>query len=109
MSPVMESVKTVNSFLRTIVAMVAVGLVSLLSWFGYQNLNKDEIALAEKEAALTEVQQALDEQRSMTEKAHQQLKMQAEEITTLNADVKAKAEEIAQQLKEIERLDTALN
>lgn len=105
----MESVKTVNSFLRTIVAMAAVGLVSLLSWLGYQNLNKDEIALKKKEAALTEVQQALDEQRTLTEQANRQLRAQAEEITTLNADVAAKAEEIAQQLVEIERLDTALN
>lgn len=108
MTPVVETVKTVNSFLRTLVAMVAVGLITVASWMGYQNFNASDLALAEKEAALSKAQDELEAQRAKTEVAEQQVQKQQQEIVTLNADVAAKAAEIATQKIEIERLDTAL-
>ncbi len=108
MTPVVETVKTVNSFLRTLVAMVAVGLITVASWMGYQNYNASDIALAEKEEALTKAQDELVAQRAKTEVAEQQVQKQQQEIVVLNADVQAKAAEIATQKIEIERLDTAL-
>lgn len=108
MAPVMETVKTVNSFLRTLIALAAVGLVSIASWLGYQNFRGDEIALAEKEAALSKAQEELESERAKAVAAELRVKKQQEEITTLSADVVAKTAEIADQKIEIERLDTAL-
>jgi hypothetical protein len=101
MTPVVETVKTVNSFLRTLTAMVAVGLITVASWLGYQNFAASDIALAEKEAALTKAKDELEAQRAKAEAAEQQVQKQQQEIVTLNAD-------IAKQKIEIERLDTAL-
>jgi hypothetical protein len=101
MAPVVETVKTVNSFLRTLTAMVAVGLITVASWLGYQNFAASDIALAEKEAALSKVKDELEAQRAKAEAAEQQVQKQQQEIVTLNADIAAKA-------IEIERLDTAL-
>jgi hypothetical protein len=108
MAPVVETVKTINSFLRTLVAMVAVGLITVASWLGYQNFNASDIALAEKEAALSQAKEELESQRAKTVAAEQRVQQQQQEIATLNADVVAKTAEIANQKIEIERLDTAL-
>lgn len=108
MAPVVETVKTVNSFLRTLIAMVAVGLITVASWLGYQNFNASDLALAEKDAALAKAIDEREEQRAKAEAAEQQVQKQQQEIVTLNADVVAKATEIANQKIEIERLDTAL-
>lgn len=108
MPPVMETVKTVNSLLRTFIALAVVSMVGLASWLGYRNFHEDDLALARKEAELSQAQADLDAERAKAAAAEAEVKKQRQEITTLSADVAAKAQEIAQQKLEIDRLDTAL-
>jgi hypothetical protein len=104
MSRIVDSVATINSLVRTLLALVVVGGVSLVSWTVYSNfVEKDrqrtaliqtEQKLAATEATLTQVQ---DDLQSRTVELTRRLK----EIQELQLDVEAKAKQISQ-------LDTSL-
>jgi hypothetical protein len=117
-----EKLQTLNSLIRTVLALVVVGGVGTVSWYGYhtytaadQQLESTQRSLREKEAALAEsMQQAEtflrkvdDQQKQLVAKeqaiAEQQetIASQVMEIETLNEDIRLKEAEIA-------RLDTAL-
>lgn len=100
----MESLQTLNSVVRTILALVVVGGGGMAAWKGYANYYAKEDATKQ----LQSTQQELTETRADLEKRSKELKAQAAElkaknaaIVTLEADVKRKSEEIM-------KLDTAL-
>ena len=97
-----EAVKTVNSFLRTLVAISAVGLVALGGWWGFSAFHADEAALKEKDQALAEAQAELDKSAAALKSSLAQVAQQQTEIVALEKDVQEKQ-------VEIDRLDTALH
>jgi hypothetical protein len=87
MSRVTDSIRAVNSALRTFLALVVVGIVSVLGWFGYSEY--------------TEPGRQLDVARAELEDARRVLKERQQRITQLTRDVEEKRKEIA-------RLQTSL-
>jgi cell division protein FtsB len=101
MASTMEKISTINSFLRTLLAIVVLGVVGFAGLLGYQKFNKNEIAARQSAEKLAEANGKL-------EAANKNL-----EIAT--ADLMAKGEQIAQQQvqietlsRDIERLETSL-
>ena len=90
MPGVMENLSTINSFLRTLMALVVLGAISLAGYFGYD-------AYTSKEQAAKE----LDATRIKLRDAETQVKQRDEQIAKLNQDV-------ADLKVEIEKLHTRL-
>ena len=55
MPGVIESLSTINSLLRTGLAIVIVGLVGAGGWYGYRVYNAGGVALQEKEQQLVSI------------------------------------------------------
>jgi hypothetical protein len=104
MSRIVESVATINSLIRTLLALVVVGGGALVSWTAYNSfqdkdrqreaLEQTELKLADTEAALRDVRDDLDARNA-------ELLQRLEQIAELERDVEEKAQRITQ-------LDTSL-
>jgi outer membrane murein-binding lipoprotein Lpp len=94
MPGLMENVSTVNSFLRTLLAMVVIGALGFGGWFGYTTFNAKEIEartkakeLAEANDKLLRVQHDLDAAAADIAVKSARIEEQATEIKTLNEQV----------------------
>jgi hypothetical protein len=101
MPSTMENISTINSFMRTLLAVVVLGAASVAGWFGYSTYYKNEIA---------------------AEKSAEELAATAKELEASKKDLEAKTVEIAQKTlllqeqevqianlsKDVERLETSL-
>ncbi|MBM3999293.1 MAG: hypothetical protein FJ297_07100 [Planctomycetes bacterium] len=94
MSKAMDSLATINSFIRTMLALVIVGGVGGGGWYVYSTY------VARKGENQRNLEQLVATRLKLDE-ATAEIERKAQEIATLEADVQAKA-------KEIERLDTAM-
>jgi septal ring factor EnvC (AmiA/AmiB activator) len=104
MSRFVDSVATVNSLIRTLLALAVLGGLSAAAWVGYSSfLEKDrqQLALAESEQKLAETEAALQQVHQDLESRTAELQRRMEEIKELELDVEAKAQQI-------EQLDTAM-
>ena len=90
----LETLSAVNSFLRTLLAMVVVGAVGVSLWFGYTTYNQNKLALQKK-------QDDLDAAQSM-------LNAQTEKMSRLQEELVEKDREIATLSREMERLETKM-
>jgi len=101
MPGMMENLSTVNSFLRTLIAIVVVGAVSAVSYFGYAKFNAGTIEaetrtreLKEAQARLTQVKKDLEAAGVELQQKDAKIQQQVAEISLLN--------------KEVEKLETSL-
>lgn len=108
MSRVIEHVATLNSVVRTILAVVLVGAMGYGGWMGYRTYNSADLAMQEQSQALEAARQDLaardeeikEKDRLLSQKQQQLIRQEAE-IADLNVMIKEKEAKIAQ-------LDTAM-
>jgi hypothetical protein len=72
-SRVIDSLSTINSFVRTLLALVVVGGVGTVGYLAYTNVNSNQLAIETKEKQLREKQQELTDARSELADAEQQV------------------------------------
>jgi hypothetical protein len=108
MSRMMENVATLNSAVRTMLAVLLVGVFGWGGWTAYRTYFASDIAAREQAQELEDARQELArrdnelrEKVQMIAQRDEQLAKQSEEIASLNLTVQEQEEEIA-------RLDTAL-
>jgi hypothetical protein len=101
MPSTMENISTINSFIRTVLATIVIGVAGVAGWFGYSTYNKNEIA-ARKSA--TELAKA-NEQLELTKK---DVEAKAAEIAQKTQLLQEKEVQIAALSKDVERLETSL-
>lgn len=102
MASTMESISTINSFLRTILAMFVIGAISVGSWFGYQTYNKHDIAARKSVEELATATKELEASKKSLEAKTaelalktQQIQEQEIQIATLKQDVDRLATSLA--------------
>jgi multidrug efflux pump subunit AcrA (membrane-fusion protein) len=95
MPGMMEGISTINSLLRTLLAVAVVGGAGTAGWYGYTTYNAKEIEARKQTKAREEAEQALADTRSRLEKAEAEvanklaeLKLKDAEIDRLNASIK---------------------
>lgn len=115
MAGTIEKLQTINSVIRTLLALTVFGGVGAAGWYGYTTYNAAEIEDQRKDAAL----QAKEEELAKTQR---QVVMQEQELAAKKAELAGKEakiaeqkteiatlnQEVARQEVEIQRLDTAL-
>ncbi len=104
MSRFIDSVATINSLIRTLLALAVLGGLSAVGWVGYSTfLEKDrhQAMLVETEQKLADAEAALQQVHLDLETRTAELQRRLEEIKELELDVEAKAQQI-------EQLDTAM-
>jgi hypothetical protein len=101
MPGVMEGLSTVNSFLRTLIALVLIGGVGVAGWFGYTTFNAREIDAQKKAQELAQANTALNEAKNKLVAAEADLATKAEQIRKKDA-------EIVKLNENVERLETSI-
>ena len=96
-----EGISAVNSFLRTLLAIVVVGGVGFGGWYGYTTFNARELEAQQKAKRLEEAEQNLTSARARLEQAETDLVKQA-------AELKAKDAEIARLNESVRKLELAI-
>jgi len=94
MPGMMENLSAINSFLRTLIAIVVIGAVSAVSYFGYAKFNSSSIEaetrareLKEAEARLTQVKRDLVAAGVELQQKDAKIQAQVAEISQLNQQV----------------------
>ncbi len=105
---VTESINTVNSSVRTLLALTVLGGLGYAGWQGYSIYNEERDASNKVAEELRQAKETLVSTQSKLTEAEQdigrkalEIEKQTQEINVLNEDILAKA-------KEIDRLDTAM-
>ena len=113
--PIMESLQTLNSLIRTALTVLLVGGASTAGWYGYQSytaadkeLEDAQRSLAAREAELADSVQRLDAARRQVEDQQRQLAAKDAQIAEHLIQIEDLNEDIRQKEQEIHRLDTAL-
>jgi len=83
MPGMMEGVRTVNSFLRTLIALTVLGGIGAGGYYGYTTYNAKEIDARQKAKALEEKERALADTTSRLEKAQSELASKIAELIPL--------------------------
>lgn len=102
MASTMESISTINSFIRTILATVVIGAISVGGWLGYQTYNKNEIAAQRSAEELATATKEL-------EASKKNLEAKNAEIAQKTQLLQEKEIQVASLTKDIERLETSLS
>jgi TolA-binding protein len=113
MPRILDTVSTLNSFVRTLLAVVVVVGLSVAGWFVYWAFNGDDLALREKDKALAAAESRLEKtERLLTEREnelrqqHEQLKEQQQRIVSQDETITkhaAQIEELTHDLEEKQR------
>lgn len=108
MSGMMDNVKTVNSVLRTLIALVVVGAAGVAGWFGISTYYAADWERQATETKLTEVQAELEKREQTI--ADQLATLQEKDALLAEKDgtIRDLNDEVAKKEKEIARLDTAM-
>jgi outer membrane murein-binding lipoprotein Lpp len=101
MPGMMENVSTVNSFLRTLIAMVVLGGAGVAGWFGYNTYNAKEIE------ARAQAKELADATEKLT-KAQNDLAAASAEIEQKNATIEEQEAAIQQLNVEVDKLEAKL-
>ncbi|MBM4090624.1 MAG: hypothetical protein FJ276_14570 [Planctomycetes bacterium] len=94
MPGVIDSLSTLNSIVRTALAVIAVGLLGFGSYYGYRVLNADSMALKEKEEQLVSMQS--------------QLEVKGRELRQMEQLVRDQTLELERRNLQIQKLETSL-
>jgi cell division protein FtsB len=98
MAGTMESLSTINSFLRTLVAIVVVGAIGVGGWFGYSTYNANEIEARKKAAELKDANDKLAKANEDLEVASAKIERQ----TTQIAEQQTQIDDLNVQVKKLE-------
>jgi len=101
MAKFIDSVATINSMIRTALAVIVVGGIGAGGWYGYQMYTEGDAELRQKEQELVSARQRLDESQLQVEQQQLELTEKTQQIVELNEDIKQKD-------AEIEKLDASL-
>jgi len=94
MPGVMETVSTLNSFVRTVLAVIVVGGLCVAAWFAYTTYYAGDLAMREKDAALVEAREQLLQQRGLLDKKERELSIKARELAARDATISEQETEI---------------
>lgn len=83
----MENVSTVNSFVRTILAVVVLGGVGGGGWYAYYKYNAKEFEAQDKAAKLADATKKLEDAQADLEVKARLIQEKDAKITTLNQDI----------------------
>ena len=115
MGRTVEALSTINSLIRTALALVVVGGLGVGAWWGYSVVDDRANALARKDQLLSEAQAEIGEkQRELEQKnvliaeKDELLGEKEAAIAGLNDEISDLNVEIEQKEEEIEKLDTAM-
>jgi hypothetical protein len=94
MPSTMENLATVNSFMRTLLAMVVLGAITVGGWFGYTTYNAKDIEARRRNTELAEASKKLDQAnrdltfaQSQVAQKTEQLNIAQQQIDKLNEDI----------------------
>jgi hypothetical protein len=99
--PMMENLKAVNSFLRTLIAAAVVGGAAFAGYYGYTTYNAQEIAAKKHERAIQEAEKSLAEANGKLQEAQA-------EVANKVAELRLKDAEISKLNASIDKLETSL-
>jgi len=108
MTGMMESLQTINSFARTLLAVVIVGAGSLAGWKGYTTYYSKELESTEAAKKLASAQEELTRTRNELEERAAQVERQTRELAEKDASIRSLEADVAKKAEEIARLDTAM-
>ncbi len=94
MAGTIEKLQTINSFIRTLLALVLMGGAGTAGWYGYTTYNAAEIENERKDAALQEKEQELAASRQQIERHKQELVAKDEELAGKEAKISEQRTEI---------------
>lgn len=89
MSRVVESLSTINSFIRTLLALVVVGGAGIIGYFAYTNVNSNQMAIQTKEKLLREKERELSDVRGDLEDKERQLGDMRDELDSVAESLKS--------------------
>jgi len=101
MARMMDSLATINSFLRTLIALVIVGGAGAAGWYGYSTYNAKEFAAQKKAQELAAAEKSLADAQQKLNQAEADVARQAEEI-------RARDSTIVKLNENVKKLETAL-
>lgn len=101
MAGTMDSLRTINSLMRTLLATIVVGGLAIASWKAYSTYYAHEIAADQQRQEVRQMQDELD-------KTRRQLDARDKEIESQAAKLQQQETEIANLNADVARLDTAL-
>jgi hypothetical protein len=101
MGRVHETMRMVNSTIRTLLFAVLLAGAGFAGWKGYTLVHEPQQKLTQKQAELDSAREQLDSKRQELSEKAAQLVTRTEELTTTQADLKTKAEQV-------ERLETSI-
>ncbi len=101
MPSTMENISTINSFMRTLLATIVIGVAGVGGWFGYTTYNKNEIAARKSAEELATATKEL-------EASKKSLEAKNAEIAQKTQLLQEKEVQIAALSKDVERLETSL-
>ncbi|MEX2173975.1 MAG: hypothetical protein WD872_06400 [Pirellulaceae bacterium] len=101
MPGMMDNLSTLNSFLRTMLALVVIGGVSLAGYYGYSTYNARDIDAKAKAKQLADAQVKLDQ-------VQQDLDSAAAEIVQKAARIEEQDTQISALNEEVDKLETSL-
>ncbi|MFZ5829367.1 MAG: hypothetical protein ACOY3P_04735 [Planctomycetota bacterium] len=97
----LKLLQAVNSFLGSLVALLVLGLLGAGGWYAWDRYQRGTDTLRAKQEEITRLAGVIGEREKQLAVAKTEIEKQAASIVQLEADVKAKQEEI-------DRLDTAV-
>jgi hypothetical protein len=95
MAKTMETVATINSAVRTLLALVVCGAVGTGGWYAYSTFNAKEIQAQKAEKELLNVQHLLGKTKADLQARELEIHQQAAKIAEQVAELKKKDEQIA--------------
>ena len=115
MAGAIEKLQTINSLIRTLLALGVFGGLGAAGWYGYTTYNAAEIEKQRQDAALQVKEEELAKSQQQVEKQQQELTAKDAELAGKEAkiveqktEISTLNQEVARQEEEIQRLDTAL-
>ena len=90
----MENLATFNSFLRTILAMIVLGAVTVAGWFGYTTYNAKDIEARRQRAELADANEKLTQATRDLSAAQSQLAQTTEQLNVANQQIEKLNEDI---------------
>lgn len=108
MSKTMESLATVNSFIRTLLALAVFGGLAAASWFGYATYRARQVQTEENLQQLVSTQQELRDTQATLNRVKSELDETAVALRQSQVQIGELREDVQRKAQQIEKLETSL-
>jgi hypothetical protein len=108
MSGTFEKLQTINSIIRTLLALVVVGGAGIAGWYGYETYTSADQELEDAKKTLEEKDQELAASRQQLDSTQKEVRQQKEQLAQKDIEITDLNEDIEQKEIEIQQLATAL-